>query len=72
VTSLQQRLPEAEKKIKAADGKVDGHNIYEADLQAVLIIQYHKDVWQVLNSTIKEPVSMHICGLGATWCSRGD
>jgi hypothetical protein len=31
VTSLQQRLPEAEKKIKAANGKVDGCNIYKAD-----------------------------------------
>jgi hypothetical protein len=55
VTSLQQRLPEAERKIKVADGKVDGRNIYKADLQAVLIIRYHKDVHQVLKSTIKKP-----------------
>jgi hypothetical protein len=32
VTSLQQRLPEAERKIKSADGKVDGRNIFKADL----------------------------------------
>ena len=55
ITSLQKRLPEAEKKIKAANGKVDGRNIYKADLQAVLIIRYHKDVQQVLKSTIKKP-----------------
>jgi hypothetical protein len=55
VTSLQQRLPEAERKIKAADGKVDGRNIYKADLQAVLIIRYHKDVRQVLKSAMKKP-----------------
>jgi hypothetical protein len=55
VTSLQQRLPEAERKIKAADGKVDGRNIYKADLQAVLIIKYHKNVRQVSKSTIKKP-----------------
>ncbi len=55
MTSLQQKLPEAEKNIKAADGKVGRCNIYKADLQAVLIIRYHKDVQQVLKSTIKKP-----------------
>ena len=55
VTSLQQRLPEAEKTIKAANGKVYGHNRYKAELQAVLIIHYHKGMQQVLKSTIKKP-----------------
>jgi hypothetical protein len=64
VTSLQQRLPEAERKIKAADGKVDGRNIYKADLQAVLIIKYHKNVRQVSKSTHRLESYCSLC-LGA-------